>query len=65
MAVIAFVAPVNATDGDLFDDTFSELARSGGMGIARGFDHDDANSGHYANAAFAPDPTRLSNREQA
>ena len=39
MGVIAYVASVNATDGDVFDGTFSELARTG-------LDDDDAVSGH-------------------
>jgi hypothetical protein len=61
LAVIAFVASINATDGDVFDGTFSELARTGNMGIARGLDYDDAISEHYRDAAFAQVATRLSN----
>ena len=61
MAVIAFVASINATDGDVFDGTFSELARTGNMGIAGGLGYDDAISEHYRDAAFAQVATRLSN----
>jgi hypothetical protein len=61
LAVIAFVASINATDGDVFDGTFSELARTGNMGIAGGLGYDDAISEHYRDAAFAQVATRLSN----
>jgi hypothetical protein len=42
VAVVAFVAFVNPADGDVFDGTFSELARTEGMGIARGPDDGNA-----------------------